>query len=58
MKRRILLGTYALSSGYYDAWYGRALKLRTQIVRDFERAFETVDLLVSPTSPTTAFRDR
>jgi aspartyl-tRNA(Asn)/glutamyl-tRNA(Gln) amidotransferase subunit A len=56
VKRRILLGTYALSSGYYDAWYGRALKLRTQIVRDFERAFERVDLLVSPTSPTTAFR--
>ncbi len=47
-----------LSSGYYDAWYGRALKLRTQIVRDFERAFERFDLLVSPTSPTTAFRDR
>jgi aspartyl-tRNA(Asn)/glutamyl-tRNA(Gln) amidotransferase subunit A len=56
VKRRILLGTYALSSGYYDAWYGRALKLRTQIVRDFGMAFETVDLLVSPTSPTTAFR--
>lgn len=56
VKRRILLGTYALSSGYYDAWYGRALKLRTQIVKDFERAFESVDLLVSPTSPTTAFR--
>ena len=56
VKRRILLGTYALSSGYYDAWYGRALKLRTQIVRDFERAFESVDLLVSPTSPTTAFK--
>jgi aspartyl-tRNA(Asn)/glutamyl-tRNA(Gln) amidotransferase subunit A len=56
VKRRILLGTYALSSGYYDAWYGRALKLRTQIVRDFERAFERFDLLVSPTSPTTAFR--
>jgi aspartyl-tRNA(Asn)/glutamyl-tRNA(Gln) amidotransferase subunit A len=55
VKRRILLGTYALSSGYYDAWYGRALKLRTQIVRDFERAFQSVDLLVSPTSPTTAF---
>jgi aspartyl-tRNA(Asn)/glutamyl-tRNA(Gln) amidotransferase subunit A len=55
VKRRILLGTYALSSGYYDAWYGRALKLRTQIVRDFEKAFESVDLLVSPTSPTTAF---
>ncbi|MEX2392861.1 MAG: Asp-tRNA(Asn)/Glu-tRNA(Gln) amidotransferase subunit GatA, partial [Actinomycetota bacterium] len=55
VKRRILLGTYALSSGYYDAWYGRALKLRTQIVRDFERAMSSVDLLVSPTSPTTAF---
>ena len=56
VKRRILLGTYALSSGYYDAWYGRALKLRTMIVRDFQRAFESVDVLVSPTSPTTAFR--
>jgi aspartyl-tRNA(Asn)/glutamyl-tRNA(Gln) amidotransferase subunit A len=55
VKRRILLGTYALSSGYYEAWYGRALKLRTQIVRDFARAFESVDLLVSPTTPTTAF---
>ncbi len=56
VKRRILLGTYALSSGYYDAWYGRALKVRTLIVRDFEKAFSSVDLLVSPTSPTTAFR--
>jgi aspartyl-tRNA(Asn)/glutamyl-tRNA(Gln) amidotransferase subunit A len=56
VKRRILLGTYALSSGYYEAWYGRALKLRTQIIADFRRAFERVDLLVSPTSPTTAFR--
>ena len=56
VKRRILLGTYALSSGYYDAWYGRALKLRTQIVRDFQRAFQSVDLLLSPTSPTTAFK--
>jgi aspartyl-tRNA(Asn)/glutamyl-tRNA(Gln) amidotransferase subunit A len=55
VKRRILLGTYALSSGYYDAWYGRALKLRTLIVRDFEQAYKKVDLLVSPTSPTTAF---
>jgi aspartyl-tRNA(Asn)/glutamyl-tRNA(Gln) amidotransferase subunit A len=55
VKRRIILGTYVLSSGYYDAWYGRALKLRTQIIRDFARAFESVDLLVSPTSPTTAF---
>ncbi len=56
VKRRLLLGTYALSSGYYDAWYGRALKLRTKIIRDFDRAFESVDVLVSPTSPTTAFR--
>lgn len=56
VKRRIILGTYALSSGYYDAWYGRAQKIRTMIVRDFERAYEEVDLLVSPTSPTTAFR--
>lgn len=56
VKRRILLGTYALSSGYYDAWYGRALRLRTMIVRDFQRAFERADVLVSPTSPTTAFR--
>jgi aspartyl-tRNA(Asn)/glutamyl-tRNA(Gln) amidotransferase subunit A len=55
VKRRILLGTYALSSGYYDAWYGRALKLRTMIVRDFNAAFQNVDLLVTPTSPTTAF---
>jgi aspartyl-tRNA(Asn)/glutamyl-tRNA(Gln) amidotransferase subunit A len=56
VKRRILLGTYALSSGYYDAWYGRAQKVRTQIIRDFDRAYERVDLLVSPTLPTTAFR--
>src|SRR5205807_224332 len=56
VKRRILLGTYALSSGYYDAWYGRAQKLRTMIIRDFARAYEKFDLLISPTSPTTAFR--
>lgn len=56
VKRRILLGTYALSSGYIDAWYGRAQKLRTQIIADFTKAFEQADLLVSPTSPTTAFR--
>jgi aspartyl-tRNA(Asn)/glutamyl-tRNA(Gln) amidotransferase subunit A len=55
VKRRILLGTYALASGYYEAWYGRALKLRSMIVADFRRAFERVDVLVSPTSPTTAF---
>jgi aspartyl-tRNA(Asn)/glutamyl-tRNA(Gln) amidotransferase subunit A len=56
VKRRILLGTYALSSGYYDAWYGRAQKVRTQIVRDLAAAMGKVDLLISPTSPTTAFR--
>ncbi len=55
-KRRIILGTYALSSGYYDAYYGQAQKVRTLIVRDFEAAFELVDVLVSPTTPTTAFR--
>ena len=54
-KRRIMLGTYALSSGYYDAYYGQAQKVRTLIVRDFEAAFEQVDVLVSPTTPTTAF---
>ncbi len=56
VKRRIILGTYALSSGYYDAYYGQAQKVRTLISRDFEAAFEKVDVLVSPTSPTTAFR--
>jgi aspartyl-tRNA(Asn)/glutamyl-tRNA(Gln) amidotransferase subunit A len=55
-KRRIMLGTYALSSGYYDAYYGQAQKVRTLIVRDFERAFTEADVLVSPTTPTTAFR--
>ncbi len=56
VKRRIMLGTYALSSGYYDAYYGQAQKVRTLISRDFEAAFTTVDVLVSPTAPTTAFR--
>ncbi|MEQ7124814.1 Asp-tRNA(Asn)/Glu-tRNA(Gln) amidotransferase subunit GatA [Actinopolymorpha sp. B11F2] len=56
VKRRIMIGTYALSSGYYDAYYGQAQKVRTLIARDFERAFESVDVLVSPTTPTTAFR--
>jgi aspartyl-tRNA(Asn)/glutamyl-tRNA(Gln) amidotransferase subunit A len=56
VKRRIMIGTYALSSGYYDAYYGQAQKVRTLIVRDFEKAFETVDVLISPTTPTTAFR--
>jgi len=55
VKRRIILGTYALSSGYYDAYYGQAQKIRTLISRDFEAAFASVDVLVSPTSPTTAF---
>ena len=56
VKRRIILGTYALSSGYYDAYYGSAQKVRTLIQRDFAAAFEQVDVLVSPTAPTTAFR--
>jgi aspartyl-tRNA(Asn)/glutamyl-tRNA(Gln) amidotransferase subunit A len=55
VKRRIMLGTYALSSGYYDAYYGSAQKVRTLIVRDFAAAFESADVLVSPTTPTTAF---
>ena len=56
VKRRIILGTYALSSGYYDAYYGSAQKVRTLISRDFAAAFEKADVLVSPTAPTTAFR--
>ncbi len=56
VKRRIILGTYALSSGYYDAYYGQAQKVRTLISRDFEAAFAQCDVLVSPTAPTTAFR--
>jgi len=56
VKRRIMLGTYALSSGYYDAYYGQAQKVRTLIIRDFEAAFERADVLVSPTTPTTAFK--
>ncbi|MGK2875746.1 MAG: Asp-tRNA(Asn)/Glu-tRNA(Gln) amidotransferase subunit GatA [Nocardioides sp.] len=55
VKRRIILGTYALSSGYYDAYYGQAQKIRTLIINDFKAAFEAVDVLVSPTSPSTAF---
>jgi aspartyl-tRNA(Asn)/glutamyl-tRNA(Gln) amidotransferase subunit A len=55
-KRRIILGTYALSSGYYDAYYGQAQKVRTLIARDFEAAFGQADVLISPTAPTTAFR--
>jgi len=56
VKRRIILGTYALSSGYYDAYYGQAQKVRTLISRDFAAAFEQADVLVSPTAPTTAFK--
>jgi aspartyl-tRNA(Asn)/glutamyl-tRNA(Gln) amidotransferase subunit A len=56
VKRRIILGTYALSSGYYDAYYGSAQKVRTLIKRDFDAAFEKCDVLVSPTAPTTAFK--
>jgi aspartyl-tRNA(Asn)/glutamyl-tRNA(Gln) amidotransferase subunit A len=55
VKRRIMLGTYALSSGYYDAYYGRAQRVRTKIADDFRAAFERVDLIVTPTSPTVAF---
>ncbi|MFC8193620.1 Asp-tRNA(Asn)/Glu-tRNA(Gln) amidotransferase subunit GatA [Cellulomonas sp. NPDC057328] len=56
VKRRIILGTYALSAGYYDAYYGSAQKVRTLIQRDFAAAFEQADVLVSPTGPTTAFK--
>ena len=56
VKRRILLGTYALSTGYYDAYYLKAMKVRTLILRDFKNAFEKVDLILTPTSPTVAFR--
>jgi aspartyl-tRNA(Asn)/glutamyl-tRNA(Gln) amidotransferase subunit A len=55
VQRRILLGTYALSAGYYEAFYGQAQKVRTLVIRDFAAAYEQVDVLVSPTSPTTAF---
>ena len=55
VKRRIMLGTYALSSGYYDAYYGQAQKVRTLIARDFAPAFEVADVLATPTAPTTAF---
>jgi len=55
VKRRIMLGTYALSSGYYDAYYGRAQRVRTKIAEDFHTAFEKVDLIVTPTTPTVAF---
>jgi len=56
VKRRIMLGTYALSSGYYDAYYLKALKVRTLIKQDFDRAFEKFDVILSPTAPTPAFK--
>jgi len=56
VKRRIMLGTYALSSGYYDAYYVKAQKVRTLIMQDFIRAFETVDLMLTPVAPTPAFK--
>lgn len=56
VKRRIMLGTFVLSSGYYEAYYGKAQKVRTLIKRDFDEAFEECDLLLTPTSPTTAFK--
>jgi len=56
VKRRVMLGTYALSSGYYEAYYGRAQRVRTRISEDFRTAFESVDLIATPTSPTVAFK--
>jgi aspartyl-tRNA(Asn)/glutamyl-tRNA(Gln) amidotransferase subunit A len=55
VKRRIMLGTYALSAGYYDAYYGQAQRVRTLIIRDFDAAYADFDALLSPTAPTTAF---
>ncbi|HEV2057667.1 MAG TPA: Asp-tRNA(Asn)/Glu-tRNA(Gln) amidotransferase subunit GatA [Methylomirabilota bacterium] len=56
VKRRVMLGTYALSAGYYDAYYGKAQKVRTLVQRDFQRAFERVDVIVAPTTPSAAFK--
>ncbi len=56
VRRRIMLGTYALSSGYYEAYYLRAQKVRTKVKEDFDKAFKKVDVIVTPTSPTTAFK--
>jgi len=56
VKRRIMLGTYVLSAGYYDAYYGKAQAVRTLIRQEFESAFQTVDLIVTPVTPTTAFK--
>src|SRR5207302_7144579 len=55
VKRRIMLGTYALSAGYYDAYYGQAQRVRTLIIRDFDRAYESFDVLIGATAPTVAF---
>jgi aspartyl-tRNA(Asn)/glutamyl-tRNA(Gln) amidotransferase subunit A len=55
VKRRIMLGTYALSAGYYDAYYGKAQAVRTLIKRDFDQAFQQVDVICTPVAPTTAF---
>ena len=56
MKRRIMIGTFALSAGYYDAYYRKAQKVRTLLKRDFEEAFREVDIILSPVSPTPAFK--
>ena len=56
VKRRILLGTYALSAGYYDAYYGHALKARNKVINEFKEVFTDVDYLISPTTPSTAFK--
>jgi aspartyl-tRNA(Asn)/glutamyl-tRNA(Gln) amidotransferase subunit A len=56
VKRRVMLGTYALSAGYYDAYYGKAQRVRTLVLRDFQRAFERVDVIVAPTTPGVAFK--
>ena len=56
VKRRVMLGTYALSAGYYDAYYGKAQKVRTLVQRDFQKAFESVDVIVAPTTPSAAFK--
>ena len=56
VKRRIMLGTYALSSGYYDAYYLKAQQVRTLIKQDFDQVFEKFDIIIGPTAPTTAFK--
>jgi aspartyl-tRNA(Asn)/glutamyl-tRNA(Gln) amidotransferase subunit A len=56
VRRRVMIGTYVLSAGYYDAYYIKAQKVRTRILRDFEEVFETVDVLLTPTTPNAAFR--